>query len=114
VSLKEHHRRMVARWADALNGTWRRKAACNPHTGVAPDPAAIPRFFTADDEEFELHEQREAALFCNTACPVQQECLDFAKDVGEEHGVWGGTTEVERRLLMKRARRHRRERRESA
>jgi transcription factor WhiB len=105
---QEYNRRVMARWLDSLNGTWRHKAACDPYTGAAPDPAAIPRRFNAPDgEDMPLQEQREAALFCNTACPVQSECLAFALDVSEEHGVWGGTTETERRLLMRRSRKER-------
>lgn len=105
---KEYRRRVVARWADSLNGTWRLKAACDPNTGAAPNRADIPRRFNAEDGgEMSLYEQREAALFCNTACPVQKECLAHALDVGEEHGVWGGTTETERRLLMRKGRKER-------
>ena len=33
-------------------------------------------------------------------CPVQKECLDYAISAGEEYGVWGGTTELERRHLL--------------
>lgn len=100
----------MARWLDSLNGKWRLRAACNPHTGVAPDPFAIPRFHPDNETaELSLIEQRDAALFCNTACPVQAECLAFALNVGEENGVWGGTTETERRLLMRKDRKRRRE-----
>lgn len=96
---------MLARWLDSLNGLWRLRAACNPYTGIA-DPRRIPRFFSesSDDEEMTLEEQRDAALFCNTACPVQSECLAFALDVGEENGVIGGTTETERRHLLRKKR----------
>lgn len=42
-------------------------------------------------------------------CGVRQQCLDFAMQNGEVHGVWGGTTPEERvrarRALMRRARR---------
>lgn len=98
---------MLVRWMDSLNGTWRRQAACNPMTGVVPADK-IPKFFADDDEEpLSLEDQRVAALFCNTACPVQAECLAFARDVGDDNGVWGGTTEVERRHLMRRDRKRR-------
>lgn len=101
---------MTARWLDTLNGTWRLRAACNPHTGIAPDLTGIPRFHPPDeDSELSLQEQREAALFCNTACPVQRDCLAFAMNVGEQNGVWGGTTETERRLLMRKDRKLRKE-----
>jgi WhiB family redox-sensing transcriptional regulator len=106
---REHRRRVLARWADSLNGAWRRRAACNPATGVAPDPSRIPAFFSLEDADtvFDLQKQREAALFCNTACPVQAECLQFALNVDEEYGVWGGTTETERRLLARKVRKGR-------
>lgn len=34
-------------------------------------------------------------------CPVQQACLAYALDHGEEFGVWGGLTSRERRALLK-------------
>jgi WhiB family transcriptional regulator, redox-sensing transcriptional regulator len=36
-------------------------------------------------------------------CPVVDECLAYAFDQGEHHGIWGGTTERQRRR-MRRAR----------
>ncbi|MFJ5774144.1 WhiB family transcriptional regulator [Streptomyces sp. NPDC093094] len=37
-------------------------------------------------------------------CPVQEECLRYALDTGQSIGVWGGTGENERRLMLRRAR----------
>lgn len=37
------------------------------------------------------------------ACPVRVDCLLHALNEGEEHGIWGGLDETDRR----RARRHR-------
>ena len=34
-------------------------------------------------------------------CPVAEECLEFALATNQEAGVWGGTTEEERRKLRK-------------
>lgn len=46
-------------------------------------------------------EQIEAAKsFCHT-CPSQQQCLEFAITTNQEYGVWGGTTEDERRVLRR-------------
>lgn len=100
----EHQRRVLARFLDTLNGKWRLQAACDPANRIVP-AGRIPRFFTEDDEEMSLEEQREVAEFCNTACPVQQACLDFALDQGDQNWVWGGTTETERRHLIKGRRR---------
>ncbi|BBG05376.1 MULTISPECIES: WhiB family transcriptional regulator [Pseudonocardia] len=45
--------------------------------------------------------QREAREFC-FGCPVRTECLAHALDQQVEFGVWGGTTERERRALLRR------------
>lgn len=37
-------------------------------------------------------------------CPVINECLEFALENREDHGVWGGTSERERRRILKRRR----------
>jgi WhiB family redox-sensing transcriptional regulator len=44
--------------------------------------------------------QREARVFCQS-CPVRTECLAHALDQRIEFGVWGGTTERERRALLR-------------
>jgi WhiB family redox-sensing transcriptional regulator len=33
-------------------------------------------------------------------CPVRRQCLQFALATHQMHGVWGGTTEEERRLRL--------------
>jgi WhiB family transcriptional regulator, redox-sensing transcriptional regulator len=42
----------------------------------------------------------EAKAIC-AVCPVQQPCLEFALHTDVSCGVWGGTTESERRLLRR-------------
>jgi WhiB family transcriptional regulator, redox-sensing transcriptional regulator len=37
-------------------------------------------------------------------CPVQEECLAYALDYRIDHGVWGGTSERERRRILRRRR----------
>jgi WhiB family redox-sensing transcriptional regulator len=34
-----------------------------------------------------------------SACPVREECLDFAIRNCENYGIWGGTTATERKFL---------------
>jgi WhiB family transcriptional regulator, redox-sensing transcriptional regulator len=34
-------------------------------------------------------------------CPVRAECLSYAMQTGQDHGIWGGTTEEERRLARR-------------
>jgi WhiB family redox-sensing transcriptional regulator len=38
-----------------------------------------------------------------TQCIVRDECLDWAMDTRQDHGVWGGLDEFERRSLLRRA-----------
>jgi WhiB family transcriptional regulator, redox-sensing transcriptional regulator len=45
-------------------------------------------------------DQRDARGFCH-ACPVRTECLAHALDGEIEYGIWGGTTERERRALLR-------------
>jgi WhiB family redox-sensing transcriptional regulator len=33
-------------------------------------------------------------------CAVRGQCLKFAVERGEAHGIWGGTSESERRVLI--------------
>lgn len=43
------------------------------------------------------------ALAVCAACPVRLECLSHALETNERFGIWGGTTERERRLLARNA-----------
>jgi WhiB family redox-sensing transcriptional regulator len=63
---------------------------------------AAARCRTADAEGLFVTgaRQREARAFCRT-CPVRTECLAHALDERIEFGVWGGTTERERRALLR-------------
>ncbi|GGK17374.1 hypothetical protein GCM10010124_07410 [Pilimelia terevasa] len=73
---------MVDRRADPA---WRANGACR-----RADPDL---FFPAP------HEPALAALAVCRGCPVQGSCLAWALDVGDCHGVWGGTTPKERRAM---------------
>ena len=49
----------------------------------------------------------EAKRIC-AACPVRQPCLAWALDHGTVSGIWGGTSEAERRALRPASTRYRR------
>ncbi len=34
-------------------------------------------------------------------CPVRAACLHYAMEPAQDHGIWGGTTEEERRLARR-------------
>lgn len=44
--------------------------------------------------------EREAKLIC-TSCPYQLRCLEFALRNPDEQGIWGGTTEQDRRRMRR-------------
>lgn len=52
-------------------------------------------FFPSDGVGVEI-----AKKICGT-CPVQERCLEYALDNRIDHGVWGGTSERQRRRLLK-------------
>lgn len=67
---------------------WMIEAAC---LGMDPDT-----FFPERGES-----SPKARRVCG-GCAVRAECLDHALRFGERHGIWGGTTERERRPLRAR------------
>ncbi|MEU3452121.1 WhiB family transcriptional regulator [Micromonospora sp. NPDC006766] len=44
----------------------------------------------------------EAAKAVCRGCPVTGQCLAWALESGQEHGVWGGMSEEERRAVKRR------------
>ena len=75
--------------------SWQADAAC---------AEADPELFFAGDEA----SVREAMQLC-AACEVRTACLRSAMAHGEMHGVWGGTTESQRRRRIRQERRERRQ-----
>ncbi len=71
--------------------SWQPQAACG---GV---DATL--FFPEADDDPAL----EAKEVCE-GCPVRIACLDHALGHGEKAGVWGGTTERERRRILRQRR----------
>nr|GLK37927.1 hypothetical protein GCM10017611_47920 [Rhodococcus wratislaviensis] len=57
-------------------------------------------FFSPDSEGRGARVRRERAAkeICDQ-CPVQRTCRNHALSVGERYGVWGGTSEADRRYL---------------
>lgn len=67
--------------------TWRHKGACN---------GLDPSVFFPDSEE----DADEAKAIC-AECPVRITCLEHALMSRERDGIWGGTTEKERRRILR-------------
>jgi WhiB family redox-sensing transcriptional regulator len=71
---------------------WRQKASCR---AVDPD-----LFFPIGTTGLALDQIEQAKAVCR-ACDAQAPCLEFALSTNQESGVWGGTSEEERRKLRK-------------
>jgi len=74
----------------ALKRHWRLSAACR-----STDPDL---FFPVSSSGRSLELVVQAKEVC-ARCPVQRECLRFALSTRQAHGVWGGMSEEERKLL---------------
>ena len=46
-------------------------------------------------------EQIETAKAVCRACDVQKDCLDYALTTNQDSGIWGGTSEEERRTVRR-------------
>ncbi len=78
---------------------WRHKAAC-----LEEDPEL---FFPVGTTGAAL-EQADCAKSVCRRCEVIDECLEWALATNQDAGVWGGTSEDERRTLRRSRQRRRR------
>ena len=81
------------------SGDWRAAGACR---GEDPD-----LFFPITAEGPSARQVTMAKAVCSR-CTVQRQCLNFAMESRQDHGVWGGTTEDERKLMRRAGSRARR------
>ena len=72
---------------------WRHRAAC-----LTEDPEL---FFPVGNTGPAIMQIAEAKKVC-ARCEVRTECLQWALDAGQDHGVWGGHSEDERRAMKRR------------
>ncbi|MEO7837650.1 MAG: WhiB family transcriptional regulator [Acidimicrobiales bacterium] len=74
---------------------WQTKAACR-------GPAATAVFFPPSTferkDDKEVRENRAKSI-CE-GCSVRKPCLEYAISIKEVHGIWGGTSELERKALL--------------
>lgn len=75
-----------------MNQPWRAQAACRGLDSEIffPDP---------DDEDAEA----VAKVICDV-CPVREPCLEYALGFREREGIWGGTSERDRRRIVRQRR----------
>lgn len=71
---------------------WRNEALCRD---TDPD-----QFFPVGMTLDVVRRVDAAKAVCN-ACPVREACLQYAVETNQDTGIWGGTSEEERRILRK-------------
>jgi len=77
---------------------WRHRSAC-----LDEDPEL---FFPIGNTGPAILQIEEAKAVCRR-CEVREQCLSWALESGQDHGVWGGMSEDERRALKRRTARAR-------
>lgn len=76
--------------------SWQNRGACRgPHATVFFPP---PQF----ERKADRAEREERARHICSDCPVSDECLEYALEIREPHGIWGGLNETERRAILER------------
>jgi len=74
---------------------WRHRSAC-----LDEDPDL---FFPLGTTGLQVLRQIEEAKAVCRRCEVREDCLAWSITSGQEHGVWGGASEDERRGMRRRA-----------
>ncbi len=72
--------------------TWRKAAICRD---TDPD-----LFFPVGTTGYALVQIDKAKQVCDE-CPVHSDCLQYALDTNQDSGIWGGTSEEERRTMRR-------------
>jgi WhiB family redox-sensing transcriptional regulator len=74
-----------------VSDLWQQAAACRgPNQVIFFPPARLER------RTDKRRREARAKEICLT-CSVKDPCLDYAVGIREQHGIWGGLTENERR-----------------
>lgn len=76
-----------------VDDSWQDRGACRDYD--------VELFYSLEELDVQT-----AVSIC-AECPVRLECLNHAMTTREHFGVWGGTTETERRRIFRRERRRR-------
>lgn len=71
---------------------WRRDAICRD-----TDPDLFFPVGTTGQALVQIERAREV---CHE-CPVSTDCLEFALETNQDSGIWGGTSEEERRKIRR-------------
>lgn len=77
--------------AAELAADWRARAACSGY----PNTLFFPSIDAPDEAPL-----AKAKAIC-AVCPVIDDCLEYALETNQRAGIWGGTSERERKSLRR-------------
>lgn len=72
--------------------SWRAEASCRDTS---------PELFFPIGTTGQAIDQIDAAKYVCMGCPARVECLEFALSTNQDSGVWGATSEEDRRFLRR-------------
>jgi WhiB family transcriptional regulator, redox-sensing transcriptional regulator len=72
--------------------SWRKGAICRD-----TDPDLFFPVGTTGNALVQIDRAKEVCY----QCPVKVDCLDYALETNQDSGIWGGTSEDERRVLRR-------------
>ncbi len=73
---------------------WQVRAACRGPQSIVFFP---PSHFERKDEKLERESRAKAICM---SCTVRADCLSYSLHIREQHGIWGGLNEGERKALL--------------
>jgi len=77
-----------------VDSAWQVRASCRGPQAAVFFPPSHP------ERKDERAEREERAKEICGSCPVRKPCLDYALDIREPHGIWGGMNEAERKVVL--------------
>lgn len=77
--------------AAELVADWRAQAACSGYPNML--------FFPSSDGADDLRVEKAKGVCA--VCPVIDDCLEYALETNQRSGIWGGTSEKERKSLRR-------------
>ncbi len=79
-----------------VDRSWQLKGLCRGNHSYLFFPPS-----TTERKEDRDRREHKAKAICGV-CGVKDECLEFALEIREPYGIWGGLTETERRQVASR------------
>ncbi len=73
---------------------WQVRAACRGPQSIVFFPP--PHFERKEDK---IEREVRAKAIC-TSCGVKNDCLSYSLKIREQHGIWGGLNESERKVRL--------------